>query len=55
MSEILGDRAYKAAKKQTMNKLSVLREVILDASKKASHSPQREQLKIKMSSSKREK
>ncbi len=34
MSKILGDRAYKAAIKQTMDKLKILREVIAEAAKK---------------------
>jgi len=50
MAEILGDRAYKAAKKQTMKKLSLLRQVILEASKRPSRSPEAEELRIEVSS-----
>ncbi len=45
MSTMLGNQAYKAAVKQTWKKLSILRQVILDASRKP-RSPEMKELRI---------
>ena len=53
MAGILGNRADKAAKKQTMKKLVTLREVILETSKKPCRSAATGELRIDITARKK--